>query len=267
MQFTIEMKNRIKDLFESRKDNILSVFYTAGFPTIESTPIIAESLANAGADIIEIGIPYSDPIADGPTIQESNTIALKNGIRLPLILDLVKEIRKKVNVPIILMGYVNPVMQYGIERFAKDAAEAGVDGVILPDLPMAAYLDEYKELFESVNLSNTFLISPTTSEERIRKIDAVTDGFIYAVSASSITGAKGKFTDDQIAYFKKLKSMNLKNPFLIGFGISNHETFNTASSYGAGAIVGSAFINLLKDSTNVTADVASFVHSLKYRNN
>ena len=261
------MKNRIKDLFESRKDNILSVFYTAGFPTIESTPVIAETLATAGADIIEIGIPYSDPIADGPTIQESNTVALKNGIKLSLILDLVKEIRKKVNVPIILMGYVNPVMQYGIERFAKDASEAGVDGVILPDLPMNAYLDEYKALFESVNLSNTFLISPTTSDERIRKIDSVTDGFIYAVSASSITGAKGKFTEDQISYFKKLKDMNLKNPFLIGFGISNHETFSTAASYGAGAIVGSAFINLLKDSKNVTTDVASFVHSLKDRKN
>ena len=261
------MKNRIKDLFESRKDNILSVFYTAGFPTIESTALIAESLANAGADIIEIGIPYSDPIADGPTIQESNTVALKNGIKLSLILDLVKDIRKSVNVPIILMGYVNPVMQYGIERFAKDASEAGVDGVILPDLPMGAYLDEYRTLFESLNLSNTFLISPTTSDERIRKIDSVTDGFIYAVSASSITGAKGKFTEDQIAYFKKLKNMKLKNPFLIGFGISNRETFSTASSYGAGAIVGSAFINLLKDSKNITADVASFVHSLKDRKN
>ena len=261
------MKNRIKDLFESRKDNILSVFYTAGFPTIESTQLIAETLAKAGADIIEIGIPYSDPIADGPTIQESNTVALKNGIKLSLILNLVKDIRKTVNVPIILMGYVNPVMQYGIERFAKDAAEAGVDGVILPDLPMAAYLNEYKALFESVNLSNTFLISPTTSDERIRKIDSVTDGFIYAVSASSITGAKGNFTEDQITYFKKLKDMKLKNPFLIGFGISNHDTFSTASSYGAGAIVGSAFINLLKESKNVTADVASFVHSLKDRKN
>jgi len=165
------------------------------------------------------------------------------------------------------MGYVNPVMQYGIERFAKDAAEAGVDGVILPDLPLGAYLSEYKALFESVNLSNTFLISPTTSDDRIRKIDSVTDGFIYAVSASSITGAKGKFTDDQINSFKKLTVMKLNNPFLIGFGISNQETFSTASSYGAGAIVGSAFINLLKDSKNVTADISSFVHSLKDRKN
>ena len=261
------MKNRIKDLFQAKKENILSVFYTAGFPTVESTKLIAETLATAGADIIEIGIPYSDPIADGPTIQESNTVALKNGISLSLILQLVKDIRKTVDIPIILMGYVNPVMQYGIERFARDAAEAGVDGVILPDLPMSAYLDEYKALFESVNLSNTFLISPTTSEERIRKIDAVTDGFIYAVSASSITGAKGKFTAEQIAYFNKLKSMKLRNPFLIGFGISNNETFATASTYGSGAIVGSAFINLLKESKNVSADATAFVHALKDRNN
>jgi tryptophan synthase alpha chain len=261
------MKNRIKDLFESKKGNILSVFYTAGFPTLDSTSLIAETLAKAGADIIEIGIPYSDPIADGPTIQESNTIALSNGIRLSLILDMVREIRKTVNIPIILMGYVNPVIQYGIEKFAKDASLAGVDGVILPDLPMDAYLNEYKELFESVNLSNTFLISPTTSNERIQKIDAVTDGFIYAVSASSITGAKGDFTEDQLAYFKKIKAMKLKNPFLIGFGISNHETFSKASSYGAGAIVGSAFINVLKNSKNMGEDVTSFVHSLKNRNN
>jgi tryptophan synthase alpha chain len=261
------MKNRIKDLFESKKEDILSVFYTAGFPTLESTQLIAETLAKAGADIIEIGIPYSDPIADGPTIQESNTVALKNGIRLSLILQLVKDIRKTVDIPIILMGYINPVMQYGIERFARDAAEAGVDGVILPDLPMSAFLDDYKTLFESVNLSNTFLISPTTSEERIRKIDSITDGFIYAVSASSITGAKGKFTAEQIAYFKKLKGMKLKNPFLIGFGVSNNETFSTASTYGAGAIVGSAFINLLKESKNIGADATAFVQSLKYRNN
>jgi len=261
------MKNRIKHLFESKKENILSVFYTAGFPTLESTGLIAETLAKAGADIIEIGIPYSDPIADGPTIQESNTVALNNGIKLSIILNLVTEIRKTVDIPIILMGYVNPVIQYGIEKFARDASAAGVDGVILPDLPMDVYLAEYKDLFDSVNLRNTFLISPTTSEERIRKIDAVTDGFIYAVSASSITGAKGVFAKEQLDYFKRLKSMKLKNPFLIGFGISNHETFTIASSYGAGAIVGSAFINVLKNSTNVVDDVASFVKSLKNRDN
>jgi len=257
------MKNRIKDLFASGKGNILSVFYTAGFPTLDSTAAIATALEKGGADIIEIGIPYSDPVADGPTIQESNKVALENGMTLPKILEQVKHIRKTVKIPIILMGYVNPVMQYGIERFAQDAATAGVDGVILPDLPMDAFLEEYKTIFEAANLSNTFLISPTTSEDRIRKIDMETDGFIYAVSASSITGAKGSFAGEQLQYFDRLKKMKLKNPFLIGFGISDHATFAKASSYGAGAIVGSAFINVLKKSTDLTADSVAFASSLK----
>jgi tryptophan synthase alpha chain len=260
------MKNRITELFEKKKNNILSVFYTAGFPTLDSTVLIAETLEKSGADIIEIGIPYSDPIADGPTIQESNKVALDNGIKLSLILDNVKAIRESVKIPIILMGYINPVMQYGVEKFAKDASAAGVDGVILPDLPINVYIDEYKKLFESVNLSNTFLISPTTSEERIRKIDDITDGFIYAVSASSVTGAKNDFATQQLDYFKKLQGMKLRNPYLIGFGISNHETFAKASTFGAGAIVGSAFINVLKKSSNVAADVSAFVHSLRNNN-
>ena len=257
------MKNRIKDLFETKKGNILSVFYTAGFPTLGSTVIIADALSKAGADIIEIGIPYSDPVADGPTIQESNKIALDNGIKLSMIIEQVKEIRSRVNIPIILMGYINPILQYGVEKFAADAAAAGVDGVILPDLPMDVYTSEYKELFESHNISNTFLISPTTSDERIRKIDAMSDGFIYAVSASSITGAKGEFADEQIAYFKRLKGMKLKNPLLIGFGISNHSTFAIASEHSAGAIIGSAFIQVLKNSSNVVEDVTSFVTALR----
>lgn len=257
------MKNRITDLFNKKKNDILSVFYTAGFPTLDSTVLIAETLEKSGADIIEIGIPYSDPIADGPTIQESNKVALDNGIKLSVILENVKAIRNNVKIPVILMGYVNPVMQYGIEKFAKDASSAGVDGVILPDLPMNAYVSEYMKLFESVNLSNTFLISPTTSEERIRKIDEITDGFIYAVSASSVTGAKNDFGQEQLEYFKKLQGMKLKNPYLIGFGISNHQTFAKASTFGAGAIVGSAFINVLKNSKNIAFDVEAFVTSLR----
>lgn len=257
------MKNRINELLSNRKDGILSIYYTAGFPSLTATAEIAETLAAAGADIIEIGIPYSDPVADGPTIQASNTVALKNGMRLSMLLSQVREIRSKVNIPIILMGYINPVLQYGIEKFVRDASEAGVDGVILPDLPMDEYLASYKDLFESANLNNTFLISPTTSEERIRSIDAVTDGFIYAVSASSITGAKGKFERQQLDYFDRLHKMNLKNPYLIGFGISNHETFATASKYGAGAIVGSAFVDLLKNSNDLNTDITRFVKSLR----
>ena len=257
------MKNRITELFKNKKERILNVYYTAGYPGISDTVRIAQALEQAGADIIEIGIPFSDPVADGPTIQASNKVALDQGMTLKLLLEQVREIRKTVNIPIILMGYVNPVMQYGVEKFAKDISAIGVDGVILPDLPLREFEEEYKGLFESVNLCNTFLISPTTSEERVRKIDAVTEGFIYAVSASSITGAKGDFSKEQITYFDRLKKMNLKNPYLIGFGISNQETFSTASQYSAGAIVGSAFINLLKESKDLETDIKTFVHSLK----
>jgi tryptophan synthase alpha chain len=257
------MKNRITELFKTKKEKILNVYYTAGYPAINDTVRIARALEAAGADIIEIGIPFSDPVADGPTIQASNKVALDQGMTLKMLLGQVREIRKTVKMPIILMGYINPVIQYGVEKFAKDIAEIGVDGVILPDLPLKEFEDEYKTLFDSVNLCNTFLISPTTSEERVRKIDAVTEGFIYAVSASSITGAKGDFSKEQITYFDRLKKMNLKNPYLIGFGISNQETFSTASKYSAGAIVGSAFINLLKDSKDLEGDIKKFVQSLK----
>lgn len=255
--------NRIHKVFREKKGSVLSVFYTAGFPKLGDTVKIAKWLEEAGADVIEIGIPFSDPVADGPTIQQSNKVALDNGMNVRLLLEQVGEIRKTVSMPIILMGYLNPVMQYGVERFVKDAHAAGVDGLILPDMPIDVYQHEFKALFEKYQLTNTFLISPTTSEERIRKIDALTDGFIYAVSASSTTGARNTFTGDQIAYFEKLKAMNLKNPFLIGFGISNQETFNTASSYGHGAIVGSAFINTVRESTSLQEDIAAFVKNIK----
>src|SRR5688572_22109923 len=189
------MKNRLTDLFSKKKTNILNVYYTAGFPALNDTAMVAESLQDAGADIIEIGIPFSDPVADGPTIQASNKIALDNGMNVKLLLQQVKEISKEVTIPIILMGYLNPEIPYGIEKFVKDAAAIGVDGLILPDMPMDVYQHEYKDLFDKAGLTNTFLISPTTSEDRIRKIDALTSGFIYAVSASSTTGAKGGFAD------------------------------------------------------------------------
>jgi tryptophan synthase alpha chain len=261
------MENRIKKLFSKRNGDVLSVFYTAGFPELTSTGGIALSLQESGADIIEIGIPFSDPVADGPTIQDSNKIALENGMNVKLLLSQVKDIRKNgLTVPLILMGYLNPIMQYGVEQFVKDAAEAGVDGLILPDMPLHEYEEHYKTLFRESNLCSTFLISPTTSGERIRRIDAITDGFIYAVSASSITGAKGKFSEEQITYFSKLKEMKLKNPVLIGFGISNHETFSTAAGYADGAIVGSAFIELLKKSTDNKKDIKDFVQKLKGQN-
>jgi len=257
------MENRLHTLFNNSKKPLLSVFYTAGFPKLDDTAIVASCLAKAGADIIEIGIPFSDPVADGPTIQQSNKIALENGITLALILDQVKEIRKSVKLPVILMGYLNPVMQYGIGKFAKDAVAAGVDGVILPDMPVPEYEREYRAIFEDAGLLLTFLISPTTSDDRIRKIDGLSKSFIYAVSASATTGAKSGFAPEQLSYFERLRKMKLKNPFLIGFGISNRETFSQASGYGSGAIVGSAFVNVLKDSKDLDKDINTFIKSLR----
>jgi len=257
------MKNRITELFEKKGKNILNIFYTAGFPGLNDTKHIAEALQVSGADMIEIGIPFSDPIADGPTIQESNKIALDQGMNVALLLEQVRAMRSMVTIPVVLMGYLNPVMQYGIEKFMRDAADAGVDGLILPDLPLDEYVTNYKFLAESLNLSVTFLISPTTSESRIRKIDSVSSGFIYAVSSSSTTGAKREFSEEQISYFKKLQSLGLKNPFLIGFGISSHQTYSQACEYSAGAIVGSSFITSLKESNNLPSDIKSFVKNIK----
>jgi tryptophan synthase alpha chain len=257
------MKNRLTDLFSKKQKNILSVFYTAGFPNLDDTVPIAVHLEEAGADIIEIGIPFSDPVADGPTIQASNKVALDNGMNLNLIIQQVKKIRKSVKLPIILMGYLNPVMQYGVEKFIHDASSAGVDGIIMPDMPLYEFEEQYSGLFRNANLCKTFLISPTTSEDRIRKIDAASSGFIYAVSASSITGRKGDFSNDQLDYFKRLQQMKLTNPFLIGFGISDALTFGKASAYCPGAIVGSAFINVLKESKDIKQDVFKFVEGIK----
>jgi tryptophan synthase alpha chain len=255
--------NRIEKLFSEKKNNILSVFFTAGFPALDSTKLIAKTLEETGVDMIEIGIPFSDPIADGPTIQESNKIALDNGMSVKLLLEQVKEIRKEVSFPIILMGYLNPVLQYGVEKFCKEAAANGVDGLILPDMPMDEYITTYKVTMEAADLLNTFLISPTTSAKRIKKIDDASKGFIYAVSSSSTTGTKGNFSIEQEEYFRRLQSLHLKNPFLIGFGISSHETFSKACEYSSGAIIGSAFINLLKGSADLKSDIKDFVNSLK----
>jgi tryptophan synthase alpha chain len=255
--------SRIQKIFTEKKSSILNVFYTAGYPNLNSTKDIALYLQEAGVDIIEIGIPFSDPIADGPVIQESNKIALENGMTLKILLQQVKELREKVKLPIILMGYINPILQYGPENFCRDAAAAGVAGMILPDMPMDEYLTEYKSIFEAHGLSNTFLISPTTSEKRIRQIDDATEGFIYAVSASSTTGVKEGFDPEQENYFKRLQSLNLKNPFLIGFGISDYQTFNKACKYGAGAIVGSAFISMLTDSKDLKTGILEFVKRLR----
>lgn len=254
--------NRIQQLFATKPNQILSVFYTAGFPTLDDTVPIGCALEAAGADMIEIGIPFSDPIADGPTIQESNKIALEGGMSVSRLLQQVAELRPKVKLPIILMGYLNPVIQYGVERFIREAARVGVDGLILPDLPLAEYVKEYQALTRSVNVNVSFLISPTTSEKRIRELDALSTGFIYAVSASSTTGARQEFSAEQQAYFQRLQAMKLTNPFLIGFGISNAKTWQQANAFAAGAIVGSSFIAQLKQDKSEAA-IGQFVQRLK----
>lgn len=255
--------NRINYLFNTKKERVLSIYFTAGFPKLEDTLPVMEAIQAGGADIIEIGVPYSDPIADGPTIQDSNLIALENGMSLKKLFEQLVGFRAKIHLPVVLMGYLNPIMQYGMEAFCKKCKEVGIDGLILPDLPMQQYLDEFKELFEEYGLFNIFLISPQTSEKRIREIDQNSNGFIYMVSSHSITGAKTGITEEQITYFKRVEAMNLKNPRLIGFGISDAETFTTASEYGNGAIIGSAFIKKIKDSQNLSQDIQDYLKGVK----
>ncbi len=257
------MKNRITELFAAKKKDILAVYYTAGFPGIDDTVPIALALERGGADLIEIGIPFSDPVADGPTIQQSNKIALDNGMNVRQLLGQVEQIRTQCRLPVVLMGYLNPIMQYGMESFVRDATAAGVDGVIIPDLPIPEFETIYRKMFAGANLKNMFLVAPTTSEERIRRIDSITDGFIYAVSASSTTGGRGNFTSDQTAYFRRLEGMGLSNPFLIGFGIGDRETFRAACAAGAGAIVGSAFIRHLQREGPDAPGIERFVKILK----
>jgi tryptophan synthase alpha chain len=254
--------NRIHYLFNTKQDRVLSIYFTAGFPKLEDTIPVMEAIEAGGADIIEIGIPYSDPIADGPTIQDSNMIALENGMSMKKLFEQLKGFRARVHLPVVLMGYLNPIIQFGMEEFCKKCKEVGVDGLIVPDLPMQQYLDEYKSLFDSYGLVNTFLISPQTSEKRIREIDENTDGFIYMVSSHSITGAKADISEEQIAYFERVKAMNLKNPRLIGFGISDAQTFTTASQYSNGAIIGSAFIKTVKNSQNLSKDIQEYIQSV-----
>lgn len=254
--------NRIDKLFESKKERVLSIYFTAGFPHLEDTLPVMRAIEEAGADIIEVGVPYSDPIADGPTIQDSNMVALNNGMSLKKLFEQLQDMRASVNLPVVLMGYLNPIIQYGMEAFCKKCQEIGIDGLILPDLPMQQYLDEYKELFDQYGLRNTFLISPQTSEKRIREIDQHSDGFIYMVSSHSITGAKSNISAEQIAYFERVKAMGLKNPTLIGFGISDAETFSKASQYSNGAIIGSAFIKVIQNSKDLRSDIKQYIQSV-----
>ena len=237
--------NRLQQLFQHKKKDILSIYYTAGYPNFGDTLKIAENLEAAGADFLEVGFPYSDPVADGPIIQASSKQSLDQGMTLELLFDHLKDLRKSVTIPILLMGYVNPVLQYGVENFCKKCAEVGVDGCIIPDLPIYEYEELYRSAFEDNGISNIFLVTPQTSEERIRKIDGLSNAFIYLLSSAATTGKNLDVSDQAKAYFARIQSMELKNPLMIGFGISDKKTFDSANEYASGAIIGSAFVKSL----------------------
>ncbi|RPD94600.1 tryptophan synthase subunit alpha [Aureibaculum marinum] len=236
--------NRINKKLEENK-KLFSIYFTAGYPNLDDTVPLIQNLEKAGVDMLEIGLPFSDPLADGPTIQASSTKALKNGMTSETLFEQLKDIRKSVSIPLIIMGYFNPMLQYGVEKFCAKCAEVGVDGLIIPDLPVDVYNDKYKTIFEKYGLINVFLITPQTSEKRIRFIDSISKGFIYMVSSSSVTGSQSGFGEEQIAYFNRIKEMNLKSPQIIGFGISDNLSFTQATDHAKGAIIGSAFIKYI----------------------
>lgn len=254
--------SRLQMLFDRKPKDVLNVYFTAGYPRLQDTGRIIRSLDEAGVDLIEVGMPYSDPLADGPTIQESGMQAIRNGMTLPLLFEQIAEVRQHTDIPLVLMGYFNPVMQYGEQRFFDRCAEAGIDGLILPDLPVYEYENFYREGIEKAGLDMSFLITPQTSEERIRKIDALSTGFVYMVSNSAITGAKSGISGEQIAYFERIRKMDLQCPRLIGFGISSHETFSTACRYANGAIIGSAYIRALGKGLSVSEATHQFVQQI-----
>lgn len=252
--------NRINQKLQENK-KILSIYFSAGYPSLNDTVHIIQDLEKNGVDMIEIGLPFSDPLADGPTIQASSTQALHNGMTTQMLFDQLKDIRKTVSIPLVIMGYFNPMLQYGIEDFCKKCAEIGIDGLIIPDLPVDVYADQYKATFEKYGLINIFLITPQTADERIRFIDSVSDGFIYMVSSASVTGSQTGFGNIQENYFKRIAGMNLNNPQIIGFGINNAETFNQATQFAKGAIIGSAFISHLTQ--NGTGKIEAFVKAIR----
>lgn len=252
----------IKQTIQDKGKNILNVYFTAGHPTLDSTEVIIKALAENRVDLIELGMPYSDPLADGPTIQKSSEIALKNGQTINNIFQNVKNIRKTHDVPIILMGYFNQMLQYGVEKFLSDAHLSGIQGLIIPDMPMAIYERDFKTLFEKYKMEISFLITPLTSDDRIRMADKLSTAFVYIVSQSSITGKSKDITQDQIAYFKRINAMNLKNPTLVGFGIHDKATRLVANQYSYGAIVGSAFIRSITQEGNLNVQISDFIKQI-----
>ncbi len=251
-----------ENLFNGKQDRLLSIYFTAGYPSLDSTIDIAEELEKSGVDFLEIGFPYSDPVADGPVIQHSSEVALENGMNLKLLFEQLKTLRSRVSIPVFLMGYFNPVLQFGVENFCKACAEVGVNGLIIPDLPMYEYEDLYAETFRQHGVSNIFLVTPQTSTERIKKIDDLSNSFIYLLSSNATTGKNLEVGESSVAYFQRLKDMHLKNPLVIGFGISNAKTFSQATDYAKGAIIGTAFVKLLGEE-NYLSKIQGFVADIK----
>jgi tryptophan synthase alpha chain len=237
--------NSIQELFKKKDKNLLSIYFTCGYPKLDDTIKVISELEKSGVDFIEVGLPYSDPLADGPTIQDSSQRALENGINLDIVFDQLMSIKKTNNTPLVLMGYLNQILKYGEDKFCQKAVDCGINTLIIPDLPMVEFENHYQELFDKYGLTNVFLITPHTSEDRIKKIDSFTKAFIYVVASASITGAKGAISKNQISYFERIKEMNLKSKLIVGFGISDKSTFNIACNYASGAIIGSAFIKNL----------------------
>jgi tryptophan synthase alpha chain len=252
--------NRIQSKLQEDK-KLLSIYFTAGYPNINDTVSIIEDLENNGVDMIEIGLPFSDPLADGPTIQKSSTQALKNGMTTEKLFQQLKDIRQTVKIPLIIMGYFNPILQYGVEEFCKKCEEIGIDGLIIPDLPVDIYSEKYQTIFEKHKLVNVFLITPQTSEDRIRFIDSISNGFIYMVSSASVTGSTSGFGQDTRAYFKRINDLKLKNPQVVGFGINDNQSFKIATEYSNGAIIGSAFIKHLNK--NGIGNISEFVKNIR----
>lgn len=253
--------SRIKKLFEKKSSRVLNVYCTAGYPELDSTLPVMKSLQSAGADLIELGMPYSDPLADGPVIQQSSAMALLNGMTISALFSQLKNFRNEIHVPVILMGYLNPVLQFGFEKFCANAADVGIDGLILPDLPEYEFETYYGPIIKKYGLDFIFLVTPETSEERVRKLDKLSSGFLYAVSSSSTTGS-GKQMQSVEEYLKRLHSYGLKNPVLVGFGIKDKTSFDAACAFANGAIIGSAYIKAIENAADIGATTASFLESV-----
>jgi tryptophan synthase alpha chain len=250
-------------MFNSGKKDILSVYFTAGYPSLNDTFRTITELEKRGVDMVEIGIPFSDPIADGPVIQQSGTKALINGMTLSLLFEQLKEIREYSSIPLVLMGYINPVIRMGIEKFLENVVRTGIDGVIIPDLPPEEYNLKYKSMFEKAGIFNNFLITPQTPDYRLKQIDEWSDGFLYMVSSAATTGSRESFDEKQLEYFKRISDLKLKTPRLIGFGVSNHITFEQACRFADGAIIGSAFINALSENGSLAQKVSGFLETIR----